>query len=171
MKFNNGLISAMVLASTSISTSALAFTDNAKVLSTETVMQTYTQRVPQEVCWSEEVPIYNEVANDSHTNEIVGGILGGVIGNQFGSGRGNKAMTAAGALLGASIAHDDEQKKSQTIVGYRQVERCRTEYQRQEKQRVDYYLVTAIYNNQEFSFKTNTKPGDVVKVNISPVYK
>jgi uncharacterized protein YcfJ len=44
----------------------------------------------------------------SATNEIFGGILGGAIGNQFGGGSGKKVMTVAGALLGASIANDNE---------------------------------------------------------------
>ena len=151
--------------------SALAFTDNATVLNSEKIMKTYTHRVPYEDCYSTEVPIYKRGENDSYTDEIVGGILGGVIGNQLGRNHGKQAMTAAGALLGASLAHDESRTPSQEVVGYRQVQRCETRYKQVQEQRLDYYLVTAIYNNQEFSFKTNTKPGNVVKVNISPVYK
>ena len=44
----------------------------------------------------------------SATNEIIGAIFGGVIGNQFGEGDGKDAMTLAGIILGASLAHDDE---------------------------------------------------------------
>ena len=44
----------------------------------------------------------------SATNEIIGAIFGGVIGNQFGEGGGKDAMTLAGIILGASLAHDDE---------------------------------------------------------------
>jgi uncharacterized protein YcfJ len=60
----------------------------------------------------------------SATNEIFGGILGGAIGNQFGGGSGKKIMTAAGALLGASIANDNER------VGYKVVSKkiCDTKY-------------------------------------------
>ena len=44
----------------------------------------------------------------SATNEIIGAIFGGAIGNQFGQGDGKDAMTLAGIILGASLAHDDE---------------------------------------------------------------
>ena len=44
----------------------------------------------------------------SATNEIIGAIFGGVVGNQFGEGDGKDAMTLAGIILGASLAHDDE---------------------------------------------------------------
>ena len=154
-----------------ISISAFALTDQAEVLSVDTVMKTQVERTPYEHCYTEEVPVYSDRHRPSNTPEIVGGILGGVIGNQFGRGRAKPVTTAAGTLLGASLAHDANRPKVREVVGYRQVQRCETRYKQVQEQHLDYYLVTAIYNNQEFSFKTNTKPGDVVKVNISPVYK
>ena len=48
------------------------------------------------------------VGDGSATNEIIGAIFGGAIGNQFGEGDGKDAMTLAGILLGASLAHDEE---------------------------------------------------------------
>jgi uncharacterized protein YcfJ len=46
------------------------------------------------------------------------------MGNQFGGGSGKKVMTVAGALLGASIANDNER------VGYKVVNKqiCDTKY-------------------------------------------
>ena len=44
----------------------------------------------------------------SATNELVGALFGGAIGNQFGNGDGKDAMTLFGALMGASLAHDEE---------------------------------------------------------------
>ena len=44
----------------------------------------------------------------SATNELVGALFGGAIGNSFGKGDGKDAMTLFGALMGASLAHDDE---------------------------------------------------------------
>ena len=50
----------------------------------------------------------------SATNELVGALFGGAIGNQFGKGDGKDAMTLFGALMGASLAHDDELAKGPT---------------------------------------------------------
>ena len=50
----------------------------------------------------------------SATNELVGALFGGAIGNSFGKGDGKDAMTLFGALMGASLAHDDELAKSPT---------------------------------------------------------
>ena len=49
----------------------------------------------------------------SATNELVGALFGGAIGNQFGNGDGKDAMTLFGALMGASLAHDEEVKNGQ----------------------------------------------------------
>ena len=50
----------------------------------------------------------------SATNELVGALFGGAIGNSFGKGDGKDAMTFFGALMGASLAHDDEVAKGPT---------------------------------------------------------
>ena len=50
----------------------------------------------------------------SATNELVGALFGGAIGNSFGKGDGKDAMTLFGALMGASLAHDDEIAKGPT---------------------------------------------------------
>jgi uncharacterized protein YcfJ len=50
----------------------------------------------------------------SATNELVGALFGGAIGNSFGKGDGKDAMTLFGALMGASLAHDDELAKGPT---------------------------------------------------------
>ena len=52
--------------------------------------------------------VHQGTGDGSATNEIIGAIFGGVIGNQFGEGGGKDAMTLAGIILGASLAHDDE---------------------------------------------------------------
>ena len=63
-----------------------------------------------------QIPYRVEVCQDrvqpagdgSATNELVGALFGGAIGNQFGKGDGKDAMTLFGALMGASLAHDEE---------------------------------------------------------------
>ena len=66
-------------------------------------------------CRVNQVPIYGSVKNGqaSTGDTIVGAIIGGAIGNQFGNGDGKDAMTLFGALMGASLAHDEEVKNGQ----------------------------------------------------------
>ena len=69
-----------------------------------------------------QIPYREEVCQDrvqhsgdgSATNELVGALFGGAIGNSFGKGDGKDAMTLFGALMGASLAHDDELAKGPT---------------------------------------------------------
>ena len=152
-----------------ISTSSLAFTDKAQVLNVEEVLKTRVYQTPYEECWTEEVPVYSQQTNDSYTDEIFGGILGGVIGNQLGDGRGNKAMTVAGTLLGASIANDSKSASGNKVVSYKQIQRCETRYKQERRESVDYYIVKAEYNDKEFTFKSNARPGATVSVSISPI--
>ena len=63
-----------------------------------------------EVCQDRVQP----AGDGSATNELVGALFGGAIGNSFGKGDGKDAMTLFGALMGASLAHDDELAKSPT---------------------------------------------------------
>jgi outer membrane lipoprotein SlyB len=43
---------------------------------------------------------------------LAGGVVGGVVGHQFGSGRGNTAMTVAGAAGGAYAGHQIEKNRN-----------------------------------------------------------
>ena len=63
-----------------------------------------------EVCQDRVQP----AGDGSATNELVGALFGGAIGNSFGKGDGKDAMTLFGALMGASLAHDDEIAKGPT---------------------------------------------------------
>lgn len=152
-----------------LSTATLAFTDKAEVLNVEEVFKAKIYQTPYEECWSEDIPVYSQQADNSYTEEIFGGILGGVIGNQLGGGRGNKAMTVAGTLLGASIANDSSKTSGTKVVSYKQVRQCETRYKQERKEVVDYYMVSAKYNGREFSFKADTMPGSFVTVSVAPV--
>ena len=48
----------------------------------------------------------------SGVGAVAGGVLGGVVGHQFGSGRGNTAMTIAGAAGGAYAGHQVEKNRN-----------------------------------------------------------
>lgn len=55
--------------------------------------------------YCEEQPNPAYTTSGETTNRLVGTVIGGVIGNQFGRGKGRTAMTALGAIAGASAAH------------------------------------------------------------------
>jgi uncharacterized protein YcfJ len=82
----------------------------------------------------------------SATNELVGALFGGAIGNSFGKGDGKDAMTLFGALMGASLAHDDELAKGPT----RTVTVCDIETRYEES-------VSKAYSHSTISFSAKGK--------------
>ena len=82
----------------------------------------------------------------SATNELVGALFGGAIGNSFGKGDGKDAMTLFGALMGASLAHDDELAKGPT----RTVTVCDIETRYEES-------VSKVYSHSTISFTAKGK--------------
>jgi uncharacterized protein YcfJ len=161
------LLSATLLPQTA---AAESFTDWATVTRVEPVERTYTVRRPVEKCWMETVRVERPRASDgSITNELIGGILGGVVGNQFGGGSGKDAMTIAGAALGASIANDQEKLRAGQDSGgshYREVERCETVYETEEKRERTGYQVSYRYNGHTFTTKMQHRPNDSIRVRV-----
>lgn len=162
MKLNTlVLIPMLVTAQMSI---AGSYTDTATITSVDKIYKTHTIREPYQDCYIKE--FYQGDDDGSATNEIVGGLFGGLIGNQFGDGGGKDAMTVAGALLGASLAHDDELAKSKTgrVVSK---EVCETKYRSESVERLSHYRVEYEYDNRTFTYTTKSKPyGDTVKVKV-----
>lgn len=148
---------------------AESFTDWATVTRVEPIERTYTVRRPVEKCWMETVRVQRPGRSDgSLTNELIGGILGGVVGNQFGDGGGKDAMTIAGAALGASIANDQENLQAGQRGGsYKEVERCETVYETEEKRERSGYQVSYRYNGHTFTTKMKRRPADSIRVRIS----
>lgn len=106
---------------------------------------------------------------------LVGGIIGGLIGNQFGGGDGRKALTIAGALLGASIARDrvrddareHDYRYRSTDIRTQGTRHC-TETERTRTVRgVNGYDVTYRYQGTVFHKWMDTHPGDAVRVHVA----
>jgi hypothetical protein len=81
-------------------------------------------------------------------------------------------MTAVGALLGASIAHDDELKKSKTgrLISK---EICETKYRTKSVKRLSHYRVEYKYDGRIFTYTTKNKPYEKiikVKIEVYPQY-
>ena len=94
-----------------ISTATMSATPIQSGVVTDTY-KTVIKQIPYrvEVCQDRVQP----AGDGSATNELVGALFGGAIGNSFGKGDGKDAMTLFGALMGASLAHDDELAKGPT---------------------------------------------------------
>lgn len=164
MKKQNLFFAGLFLATTV--SFAGSWSDEAKVLSVDKKYRDHTIRTPYQDCYIQEY--YDRGDGDgSATNELFGGIVGGAIGNKFGKGSGRDALTVAGALLGASIANDNER----TGESIKTKEVCRTKYRTETESRLSHYQVEYEYQGRTFSYKSNRHPkGDTlqVRVNVTP---
>ncbi|MEK7323306.1 MAG: glycine zipper 2TM domain-containing protein [Pseudomonadota bacterium] len=138
----------------------------ARVVETRPIFENVTFSSPQRECREE--TRYERRAS-SATGTILGGIAGGVVGNRFGEGQGKDAMTVAGALLGASIAHEATRGGDAERVTTR---RCRITHEVHEEQRVVGYRVTYRYHGREYTTRLPYQPGEWIKlrVDVSPAY-
>ena len=99
-----------------------------------------------EVCQDRVQP----AGDGSATNELVGALFGGAIGNQFGNGDGKDAMTLFGALMGASLAHDEELANNP---GTRTVTVCdvQTRYEESTSKAYSHSTITFSSNGRKYS--------------------
>ena len=110
----------------------------------KTIIKQIPYRV--EVCQDRVQP----AGDGSATNELVGALFGGAIGNSFGKGDGKDAMTLFGALMGASLAHDDELKNNP---GTRTVTVCdvQTRYEESTSKVYSHSTITFSSNGRKYS--------------------
>ena len=157
-----GLVSAGAFAETSYET--------ASVVESRAVYEIVEISTPQEQCWEEEM-LVDRHGNDNRSNTpvVLSTILGGAIGNAVGHGKSNRRVGAVvGAVLGHSIGRDImHRNESPSSREYQTVQRCKTVYQQHEEERLVGYQVTYLYNGEEYSLRTNTDPGDEIRVRVS----
>lgn len=150
--------------------------DYAEVVRVDPIIDVVERPVAREQCWREPVtyrerPRYYGGGGD-RAPAVLAGIVGGVIGNQFGHGHGREATTAAGALLGYSMARDSQRYHGDGYArGGRVVRtherRCavRTDYESDE--RVNGYDVSYRYNGRVYRTTTDYHPGDRIRVQVN----
>lgn len=157
-----GLLSAQAFAETSYET--------ASVVESRAIYEVVEISTPQEQCWEEETVVdrYGN-GNRSNTPVVISTILGGAIGNAVGNGKSNRRVGAVlGAVLGHSIGRDIMRRNERpSSREYETVQRCETVYQQHEEERLVGYQVTYLYNGEEYSVRTNTDPGDEIRVRVS----
>jgi uncharacterized protein YcfJ len=100
-------------------------------------------------------------------------IIGGAIGNAVGHNKSNQRVGAVlGAVLGHSIGRDIVRNRDRGgYTDYQTVQRCETVYQEHEEERLIGYDVTYLYNGAEYAIRTETDPGEQIRlrVNVQPV--
>ncbi len=71
-------------------------------------------------------------------------------------------------MLGHSIGRDIIRNNNQSgIREYQTVQRCNTVYRQHEEERLVGYDVTYLYNGEEYSVRTDSDPGDQIRIRIS----
>lgn len=165
----------VTLALSFLTSSAFAETsfEYAEVVESRPLYQVVEVSTPQEQCWEEEIAVDRRRGGESSTPVIVSTILGGAIGNAVGHNKSNKRVgTVLGAVLGHSIGRDIVRGNNRSSHRqYEIVERCQTVYEQHEEERLIGYQVTYLYNGEERSIRTDSDPGDQIRlrVNVQPV--
>ena len=170
------LPASLLMAASLVSGVAAAETsyEYAPVVEARPLYQVVEVSTPQEQCWEEEIAVdYPRSRQASSTPVIVSTILGGALGNAVGHNKSNKRVGAVlGAVLGHSIGRDIVRSNSRSSSRqYEVVQRCETVYQQHEEERLIGYQVTYLYNGEERSIRTDSDPGDQIRlrVNVQPV--
>ncbi|MEM9208859.1 MAG: glycine zipper 2TM domain-containing protein [Pseudomonadota bacterium] len=146
--------------------------DYARVVSVQPIVRYVTVRTPVRECWTERQHYTVEHRPNTAGGALVGAIIGGVVGNQFGSGRGNDAATVAGTLIGAAVGSDAARQRAYDRGYYgttrhsRPVERCTTNYQTRQEERVDGYSVVYRYQGQSYRTRLSHDPGERIRVRV-----
>ena len=146
--------------------------DYATVVDASPIVRTVRISTPREECWQEDV-VYRDRSGDSNAvGTVVGGVVGGAIGNAVGHNKSNKKVGAVvGAVLGATLGHEIARSNDRETVSHGTEERCKVYQDYHEEERIVGYNVRYRYNGETYSTRTDTDPGDTIKVRlaISPV--
>ena len=135
------LIALFTVALSMSATAATSVQNGVVIDNYKTIIKQIPYRV--EVCQDRVQP----AGDGSATNELVGALFGGAIGNSFGKGDGKDAMTLFGALMGASLAHDEELKNNSDT---RTVTVCDVQTRYEES-------TSKVYSHSTLSFRANGK--------------
>ena len=137
---------------------AETFNVTGTVVSSQPKYVTQTRSIPTQVCNTVQVPVYSQNQNNSifggvgsalqgDADALVGALIGGAIGNKIGKGGGRDGATALGAIIGGNIATKNAQGNG--IVGYREVNKCNTQYHQESNQVLQGHIITFEYNGMK----------------------
>ena len=137
--------------------------DYATVMQSKPVYRIVEVSGQEQQCRREEV-VYQQPSRKSSKGSLVGGILGAAVGHALGQrSKHRTGATIAGAIVGASIAGDNEQ----TRVTSRGIEnRCTMVPVSWEEERIIGYNVVYRYNGRTFETRLPFEPGESLKVRV-----
>ena len=131
------LTSVAIFATTA--TTAVAQNATATITNVEPRYVTETINRPYQSCYMVDVPVYGQQGGGASSGDVLGGmILGGILGK---GASGNDKGAAVGAILGGMVAADNKQNQ-QSIIGYRQQEKCETRYDSERVTKIKDYRIT-----------------------------
>jgi len=150
------------------------YTVQGTVIEVNPVYQTVTKQVPTQTCQMVQVPVYGNgnsgnggtMGLNNHF-DLGSAIIGGVIGNNVTKNVDNGG--AIGALLGGLVGKQIQNNNSQSVVGYRQEQRCNTSYSSQSEQVLGYTEIVVDAGGYKVTAKSkrNVNVGDVVNVGVA----
>lgn len=146
---------------------------NAPVLDVNPMVEIVEVSTPREVCWNERVQRrVHDGPRVPQTSTIVGTVIGAAIGNNIVRGDDRKSARVAGALLGGAIGRDIGHANARTRTVVANERRCDVEHVRHEEERISGYRVTYEYNGRTFVTRTETDPGDTLRlrVRVAPIH-
>ncbi|WP_035056310.1 glycine zipper 2TM domain-containing protein [Andreprevotia chitinilytica] len=158
---------AIVLALSAAGSFAQEFYDNARVISSNAIVERVN--VPRKECWTESREERVPDNGNGTAGTIIGGVLGGVIGHQIGGGHGRDVATVGGAIAGAMIGnHVATQGTQGPQYAEREERRCRQVDAWQDQ--VTGYQVNYEYRGHTLTTTMPQQPGSTipVRVDVSP---
>jgi len=152
----------------SVSADAQTRYEYAQVVEANPIYQIVELSEPSEQCWQEEVLTERSSRGGSNTPVVLSTIIGGAIGNAVGSRKSNQRVGAVlGAVLGHSIGRDIVRSNGRRTVESEIVERCKTVYETVQEERLVGYQVTYLYEGEERTIRTESNPGEQLKLRVS----
>lgn len=138
---------------TLVLSSGVAFADTKNAIVNDHY-KTVTKQIPytETQCSVVDVPIYGRTSGGASAGDVLGGmIIGGLIGKGV-TDKDNGA--AAGAVIGGMIAADKKQGQ-ETIIGYRQENRCNniTRYNTESQEVYSHSTVTFWDNGKKYTLR------------------
>lgn len=134
-----------------------------RVVNVEPLVRNVVVTRPRQECWDDVAvePVHPfGVAGPT----VAGGIVGAAIGRQFGSGASRDALTLIGAAVGSAVANQRAIRNGAGETREVPVQRCEVVNEQFTEQRIDGYLVTYVYQGRRYTMRTDTPPGDRVRL-------
>lgn len=147
---------------------AESYVVNAPVVDVNPMIEVVEVSTPREVCWNERVERHvADGPRGPRTSTIVGTVVGAAIGNNIARGDDRKGARVAGALLGGAIGRDVGRASASKRRVVSHERRCDIEHVTHEEERISGYRVTYQYNGRTFVTRTDTDPGDTLRLRVS----